>query len=151
MRRLVRVAAVLAAVGAGGAIAYLTRKGAAAPGAGRPAAVERVTRALDRLDPASPSDLAAALADAGPSARFVSPWREELELAALVLGKDRAALERFAVASPPLPPRARARLRLALDVKDPALKDSAFEALRGAYPGSAAARVFAARTRGDGR
>jgi len=152
MRRLApRVAAVLVATGLGAAVAYATREVAAGAGARRPAAVERVTRALDRLEPATSTELAAALVAAGTPAGFASPWREELELAALVLGRDREALARFGTASPPAPARARARLRLALDAKDPALRAQAIEALRRAYPASAAARVFAPRPRGDGR
>jgi len=135
----------------GGVGAYLTRRSPSSPGAARPPAVERVTKALDRFDAASPADLAASLAAAGAPSGYATPWREELELAALVLGRDRAALERFAAASPPLPSRARARLRLALDTKDAALRAEALDALRCAFPDSAAARVFAPRSRGDGR
>lgn len=151
MRRLLRVAAVLAALAVGGVVAYLTRPRATVRGAGRPAAVERVTKALDRLDPAAPADLSASLAAAGAASGYPSPWREELELAALVLAKDRPALERFAAASPPQPARARARLRLALEAKEPASRTAALGTLKDAYPASAAARVFAPRPRGDGR
>ncbi len=144
MSRFVRVAAVVLALGVGWGVAYCTRPAPTARVGARPAAVERAVKALDRWSPSTRDDLATALASAGPPANFDSPWREELELGALVLADDRAGIEAFASATPPSPARARARLRLALDVAGDERR-AMLGRLRATYPDSAAARVYDAR------
>ena len=148
MGRPVRVAAAVLALVFGGLLAYLTRSTAPRRSNARPAAVERVVKALDRFGPATRDDLATALASAGSAASFASPWRDELELGALVLAGDRASIEAFASAPTLSPARARAWLRLSTDGPDADRRAAALESLRARYPNSAAARVFDARETG---
>ena len=151
MGRPARVSAAVLALVIGGLVAYGTRSTAPERRNPRPAPVERVVRALDRLGPTTRDELSAALAAAGAPAGFSSPWREEVELGALVFAGDRAALEAFAKARPPSPARARAWVRLALDGADADLRRAALDGLRADYPDSAAARVFDVRSKGSGK
>ena len=105
-RRLVLVALLAAAVGAGAGLLLRPRANIADA---RPQAVEAVLRAVDHDDlPA----LARATTAAGPAEGYSLPWREEVELGRAVLAGDEGGLWRFATGGPPSAARARALLWL---------------------------------------
>ena len=145
MRRLARALAVVAALGTGAAIGVATRSRGRIAASARPPDVERVVRALDRWNAAAPAELTAALEAVGPPSRLASPWREEVELAGIVLAADPAALEAFARGTPDVPARARAWLRLMNDPRGALTRAAALRELRARHPDSAAATVFGAR------
>ncbi len=111
-------------------------------GEARPGAVEKALRALDAYERRGDrTGLERALADVGDRRRLDPPFRDEVELVAIVTAGDDAALWRFALDGPRSPARARALLRLATTGGD---ADRARAAARfvADYPGSwAAARL----------
>lgn len=151
MNRAARVGLALVALGAGAAAGFVTRTSSTGRAASRPAAVERVARALDGSPSASAVELAAALEAAGDAASWPSPWREEIELGRVVASGDRAALTAFASASPPSPARARAWVRLASDAPDAEARRRCLDELVRRHPDSAAARVQRSRAWSPGR
>jgi hypothetical protein len=111
-----------------------------APSARRPGGVENALRALDQFERggALPA-LAAASAAAGPASNRPSPWREEIELVAVVATGDDDALWRFSTATPPGPARARGLRILVRTAKTSERRAAAAQRLAADYPESWAA------------